>query len=186
MIKRNLNTLISLITLGLFVSGCNTWKPDFKHANPKAQKIMTDDFLWSPIEESSPFGNDDGADAIYKFYEWRKSNSTENPRIFIEKILKEWNYSIYDYSKTDSIKIREFIASNSIGERIYLGIDDLIIATGFGQFVIEGKIDQDLKNLTITALLRQTQAFSLNLFELNYRPKRLSQLKRMFDIINAA
>ena len=164
----------------------SNWAPDFKHAHPNAQKLMTDEFLWSSIEESSPFGNDDGADAIYKFHEWRKSNETENPLRFIEYLLKEWNYSVYDYSRTDSTKIKEFIASKNIGDRIYLGIDDLIIATGFGQFIMEGKIDQDLKNLTLTALHRQTKSFSINLFDTNYRVKRLKQLERMIEIINAA
>jgi uncharacterized protein YfeS len=162
------------------------WVPDFKHAHPNAQSLMKDELLWSPIEESSPFGNDDGADAIYKFHEWRESNRTESPLRFIEQLLKEWNYSVYDYSKTDSVKIQEFISLNSIGDRLYIGIDDLIIATGFGQFIMEGKIDKDLKILTLTALNRQIQSFSLRLFDLDYRLKRQKQLKRMIEIIKAA
>ncbi|HSV11878.1 MAG TPA: hypothetical protein VLI68_13975, partial [Hanamia sp.] len=37
----------------------------FKSANPKAQALMTDEFYWSPIEETAPFGSDDGSDAAY-------------------------------------------------------------------------------------------------------------------------
>jgi hypothetical protein len=29
-------------------------------ANPKAKKLMKDKFFWSSVEESAPFGSDDG------------------------------------------------------------------------------------------------------------------------------
>lgn len=186
MLNRNIETIILLITSGLILISCNDWKPDFNHAHPNAQKLMTDEFLWSPIEESSPFGNDDGSDAIYKFYDWRKSNKTQSPIKFIESLLKEWNYNIYNYSQIDTIEIQKFIDSKNIGNRLYFGIDDIIIATGFGQFIIEGKIDNDLKALTLTALKRQLLPFSIKFVDLDYRTKRIENIKRMIEIINAA
>jgi len=43
----------------------------FKNAHPNAQALMKDDFYWSPIEETAPFGSDDGWEAAYGFREWR-------------------------------------------------------------------------------------------------------------------
>jgi uncharacterized protein YfeS len=40
--------------------------------------------------------------------------------------------------------------------------DDLIISIGFGQFALEGKIDQELKTLTEKALIRQLNPFVLS------------------------
>jgi uncharacterized protein YfeS len=32
---------------------------------------MNEEFYWSPIEETAPFGNDDGADIYAGFKDWR-------------------------------------------------------------------------------------------------------------------
>lgn len=48
-------------------------------AHPKAKKILTKEFYWSPIEESGPFGSDDGSDAIYGFRQWRAKNQAISP-----------------------------------------------------------------------------------------------------------
>jgi uncharacterized protein YfeS len=69
---------------------------------------------------------------------------------------------------------------------MYLGIDDVIISTGFGQLIIEGEIDEDLKALTLTALKRQLLPISLKLFDPDFRIRREVMLKRMIEIINAA
>ncbi|MEM6361201.1 MAG: hypothetical protein AAF149_02860 [Bacteroidota bacterium] len=44
----------------------------FDNAHEEAKKILTEDFYWNPVEEGSPFGNDDGYDAFYSFYDWKK------------------------------------------------------------------------------------------------------------------
>ncbi len=177
--------LIILIALLLVLSSC--WNPDFKNAHPNAQKLMTDEFLWNSLEPTAPFGNDDGADAIWEFYNWRKTNKKQKAINFIDYLLKEeWKYDVYNYSITDTVEIGEFIETSSIGDRLFFGIDDIIIATCFGQFIIEGKIDSDLKQLTLIALERQKLQFSLKHINENYRESRKKQLERMIEIINAA
>jgi len=42
---------------------------------------MKEDFYWSPIDESGPFGSDAGSDAAYGFQKWRKSHPTTSPSI---------------------------------------------------------------------------------------------------------
>ena len=180
------NSITILFIGGLMVLNASCWKPDLKHAHPNAQKLMTDDFLWSPLEQSSPFGNDDGADAIWEFKEWRKSNKRKSPLIFIKNLLNEWNYTVYDYSQIDTLEIRLFINSSDIGDRLCFGIDDVIIATGFGQFILEGKIDTDLKQLTLIALNRQLNPMLLKYVDKDYREIRIKQLNKLIEIINAA
>ena len=41
------------------------------------------------------------------------------------------------------------------------GMDNAIIAVGFGQFVVEGKMDDDIKNLTKIAITREQLPFML-------------------------
>ncbi|WP_224999986.1 hypothetical protein [Cesiribacter sp. SM1] len=181
-----LKRLTLFVSLELLFTMCNSWEPDYEHAHPNAKALMTDDFLWSPLEPSSPFGNDDGADAVWQFYEWRKNNQNTRAKEFIPFLLTEWNYKTYDYTQVDTVAIKEFIVSGNIGDRLYMGIDDVIIATGFGQLIMEGKIDADLKSLTLIALNRQLLPISLSLVNEEYRNTRESQLQRMIKIINAA
>jgi uncharacterized protein YfeS len=176
---------ILLTIILISISSCSNWYPDFKKAHPNAKVLMKDEFLWSPIEVSSPFGNDDGADAIYDFHNWRKQNADKNPMIFIEKLLGDWNYKTYNYYKIDTVEIRYFINSYDIGDRVYLGIDDVIISVAFGQLILEGKIDKDLKTLALTALNRQMLPISIKMFDTEYQNIRIKHQTRMIEIINA-
>ena len=202
----------------------------FKSANPKAQALMTDEFYWSPIEETAPFGSDDGSDAAYGFRQWRLLNKTTSPETYLKDLIARWQYPFFDYNEMDTTKIkeylnykkelsetdiqqqiktlkdlnkdlpdayinklddkqlREFITSSStgMGGLYLLGQDNAIIGIGFAQFVLEGRIDNDIKSLTIIAIKRQMLPLFINRYDDNYRDKRKQQLTKMLEVINKA
>ena len=195
----------------------------FKSANPKAQALMTDEFYWSPIEETAPFGSDDGSDAAYGFRQWRLLNKTTSPETYLKDLIARWQYPFFDYNEMDTTKIkeylnykkelsetdiqqqiktlkdlpdayinklddkqlREFITSSStgMGGLYLLGQDNAIIGIGFAQFVLEGRIDNDIKSLTIIAIKRQMLPLFINRYDDNYRDKRKQQLTKMLEVI---
>ena len=75
--------------------------------------------------------------------------------------------------KLDDNQLREIIisSSNSMGIHFLVGQDNAIIGTGFAQFVLEGRIDNDIKNLTITAIKRQLLPLLINRWDNDYRDK---------------
>ena len=202
----------------------------FKSANPKAQALMTDEFYWSPIEETAPFGSDDGSDAAYGFRQWRLLNKTTSPETYLKDLIARWQYPFFDYNEMDTTKIkeylnykkelseadiqqqiktlkdlnkdlpdayinklddkqlREFITSSStgMGGLYLLGQDNAIIGIGFAQFVLEGRIDNDIKSLIIIAIKRQMLPLFINRYDDNYRDKRKQQLTKMLEVINKA
>ena len=202
----------------------------FKSANPKAQALMTDEFYWSPIEETAPFGSDDGSGAAYGFRQWRLLNKTTSPETYLKDLIARWQYPFFDYNEMDTTKIkeylnykkelsetdiqqqiktlkdlnkdlpdayinklddkqlREFITSSStgMGGLYLLGQDNAIIGIGFAQFVLEGRIDNDIKSLTIIAIKRQMLPLFINRYDDNYRDKRKQQLTKMLEVINKA
>ena len=201
----------------------------FKSAHPKAQALMTDEFYWSPIEETAPFGSDDGSDAAYGFRQWRLVNKTASPVNYLKDLIERWQYPYFDYNEMDTIKIKEYItkkanldeatiqqqiqtlkdinknspdtsmklddkqlreviisSSNGMGGMCLLGQDNAIIGIGFAQFVLEGRIDNDIKSLTITAIKRQLLPLLINRYDENYRDKRKQQLTKMLEVINKA
>ncbi len=78
-------------------------------AHPRAKALLTEDFYWSPVEESGPFGNDDGADALYVFLEWRKSNGSDSPLMFLDSLIVLWNYPKFDWIELDTSLIQDYL-----------------------------------------------------------------------------
>lgn len=202
----------------------------FKSAHPKAKALMTDEFYFSPIEETAPFGSDDGWDAAIGFKEWRRSNKTTSPVVYLKNLIAGWQYPFFDYNEMDTAKIKEYIyqkktlseadiqqqintlkeinkksagtsgmklddtqlreiilsSSQEMNGIYLLGQDNAIIGIGFAQFVLEGHIDQDIKDLTITAIKRQLLPLLINRYDDNYRDKRKQQLTKMLEVVNKA
>lgn len=198
-----------------------------KTAHPNANKLMTEDFYWSSIEETGPFGSDDGWDAAYSFREWRISNKTGSPLIFLKQLIAKWDYPYFDWNEMDTNTIKKFIVSRTemdeatiqqqiqllkdvsknhpdssmkntddnklreivlvsasgMGQIFLLGQDNAIIATGFAQFALEGKIDSDIKILTTTAIKRQLLPVLLDRYDEKYRVKRKDQLTKMLEVV---
>lgn len=199
-----------------------------KLAHPNAQALMTDEFYFSPIEETGPFGSDDGWEAAYGFREWRLSNKTASPITYLKELIAEWQYPFFDYNEMDTTKIKEYInkkrelndaeiqqqintlkeisknspdtssmklddkqlrevilsSSQGMNGIYLLGQDNAIIGIGFAQFVLEGRIDNDIKGLTITAIKRQLLPLLINRYDDNYREKRKQQLRKMLELVN--
>ena len=85
----------------------------FKSAHPKAQILMEDEFYWSPIEETAPFGSDAGFDAAYGFRQWRLMNKTTSPVTYLKDLIGGWQYPFFDYNEMDTTKIKEYIVSKA-------------------------------------------------------------------------
>jgi len=199
-----------------------------KSAHPNAQALMTDEFYFSPGEETAPFGSDDGWEAAYGFREWRLLNKTSSPVTYLKDLIERWQYPFFDYNEMDTTKINEYLnqkkelnendiqqqintlkeinknsrdtssmklddkqlrevilsSSKGMGGIFLLGQDNAIIGIGFAQFVLEGRIDNDIKGLTITAIKRQLLPLFISRYDDNYRDKRKQQLTKMLEVVN--
>ena len=82
-------------------------------AHPKAQVLMQDEFYWSPIEETAPFGSDDGSDAAYGFKQWRQFNKKTSPVTYLKDLIEGWQYPFFDYNEMDTTKIKAYILSKA-------------------------------------------------------------------------
>lgn len=154
--------------------------PDTAH--PNAKKLLTEDFYWSPIEETGPFGSDDGSDSFYGFVEWRVENKNESPVTYLNELIQEWGYPTFDLNVTDSEKVKQLLIS--IDSRMLIGQDNAVVAIGFGQFVLEGKIDNDIKDLTKKAIKRELTTDLLNQFRSDYIKTRKEQLEKMLAVVD--
>jgi uncharacterized protein YfeS len=61
-------------------------------AKPNARALMKEDFFWSPIDDSGPFGSDAGSDAAYGFYKWRKTHAPLSPMDYLKDLIGSWHF----------------------------------------------------------------------------------------------
>jgi uncharacterized protein YfeS len=198
-----------------------------KTAHPKAKELLTEEFYWSPIEESGPFGSDEGSDAFYGFREWRTRNINISPIKYLEELINDWGFPPFDWYTLDTTKINNYIKGNNkidnssiqaqipamkehfkvmaekegkefdeaqfnqmfkaatgdIGSTYLLGIDNAIIAVGFGQFVMEGTIDKELKELTKIGLQRELSPILVDRWG-EYKETRIKFVNKMISDID--
>ncbi len=152
-------------------------------AHPNARKLMTEEFYWSPIEESGPFGSDDGSDAFYGFRQWRQSNPKLSPTVFLNELIESWDYPAFDLNEMNEENLKRYVSSSVIGAMTLTGHDNAIIAVGFGQFVLEGKIDEDIKGLTKIAINRELLPVIIGLWDDEYKKTRIEHLTKMLLVV---
>jgi uncharacterized protein YfeS len=130
---------------GKFVYALNT-------AHPNAAALMNDDFFWSDTDPGAPFGSEPGSEAAYGFYSWRPTHQTTSPMIFLKTLLDSWHSHPLAWDELDTLKIKAYMIDGVPGLVIR---DEAIIGTAFAQFVLEGKIDPELKYAATSTLQRE-------------------------------
>jgi uncharacterized protein YfeS len=198
-------------------------------ANPKAKALLTEEFYWNPVEESSPFGNDAGSDAFYGFRKWRVNHKGESPLSYLGESIKRMGYPSFNWNELDTSIISKYIFTQetdttdiskylpamlehlkkhaqesgesfdeakvreallqpqpqaNMGVGYLLDQDNAITAVAFGQFVLEGRIDKDLKTLTRIAITRQLLPLLLDNYGASYKNVRKIQLDKMLQVLD--
>jgi uncharacterized protein YfeS len=158
--------------------------PDIEHAHPLAKQLMNEEFYWSTIEETAPFGNDDGADTYAGFAKWRHTHKANDPKEFLVEQIESWGYPTFDLYETNFEKLKPYLRQSDLGTRFMSGIDAAITAIAFGQLYLEGTIDKDFNELAKIAIRRQLVPEWLNLWGETYKPVREMQLKKMATVLS--
>jgi len=158
--------------------------PTIEKANPVAKRLMNEEFYWSPIEETAPFGNDDGADTYAGFKDWRLTHKTDNPKEFLFDQINYWGYPTFDFNETNIEKLKPYLRQSELGSRYMSGIDAAIVAIAFGQLYLEGTINKDFNEIAKTAIKRELLPELLALWGDTYKVEREAQLKKMLAVLN--
>jgi uncharacterized protein YfeS len=162
------------------------YTPTIDKAHPNAKRLMTEEFFWSPIEETAPFGSDDGADTYAGFADWRKTHKTDNPKEFLIEQIDSWGYPTFDLNETNLDKLKPYLKQSDLGSRFLSGIDAAIVAIAFGQLYLEGTVEKDFNKLAKASIKRELIPELLNLWGNDYKIVRETQLNKMLTVLNQA
>ena len=166
------------------MEGCEVsdedWELDPENAHPKARSVLTDEFFWDCTDEDSPFGNDTGADTLDFFREWRQDHPRGNPLRLLRQLLRDWEAADEHWGASDTTEVSRLIQEDRFS---FETRDDAIIALAFGQLVLEGRVDAEVKNRALTALRRQGLPSALDRWPSQYQAERQSRLGTMEAIL---
>jgi uncharacterized protein YfeS len=180
--KVSINTAVD--TTQTRTKSMSDYLPTIEKAHPNAKRLMNEEFYWSPIEETAPFGNDDGADTYAGFKDWRQKHKMENPKEFLREQIDYWGYPSFEINETNLEKLKPYLKQSELGNRYMSGIDAAIVAIAFGQLYLEGTVDKEFKETAKTSIKRQLIPELLALWGETYKVERETQLKKMLAVLN--
>ena len=130
--------------------------PARETSHPSFLKFMTSDFYYNCTDEYSPFGNDDGADLLYNLEDWyREKRLSRNIVKWMFNQIDEMGFEFQSKHCSELLDLKTINEIHEKDEYLISSMDNSIIATGFGQIKVTGKIDTKLKVLTLKAFNRQ-------------------------------
>lgn len=187
--SRVLNEFIELLKEfkdepGLLLYGI---KKELSHYN--AKELIKEDFFWSCTYELAPFGSDEGDLALEDFREWRKENPNEKLFIFVASYLTGgWEFILEDYT-TKKVLNKELIKKHELDRNFdthynYFVLDTCIIATCFGQFIDEGKIDKEVIPILETSIQKLILWSEFSIEEWDYAKEYIQRLNVLKNVVN--
>jgi len=128
-------------------------------AHGRALELVPEDFFWDGVDQLSPFGSEEGDNALVEFRDWRMANPDAPLRDCLKRVIEDrTNSDVEGYNETLASKEllqKQVKDKNFDAERLIYDLDTAVIATGFAQLVDEGRIDEDCKAWIRLALDRQ-------------------------------
>jgi uncharacterized protein YfeS len=156
------------------------WELSPENAHPKARAALAYEYLWDCTDENSPFGNDTGADTLAFFREWRRDHPRGNPLLFLSRLLRDWEATDDHWEATDPAEVGRLAEDDRFS---FDARDDSVIALAFGQIVLEGRVDPEVKRRALVALTRQSLPAALEGWPGEYHAERQSRLAAMAAIL---
>lgn len=118
---------------------------------------------------------------ISKYIEIKGSGMSSSSEKFLMEYFKKMSQEAgKPFNEEESQQILS-TSSEDMGGTYLASQDNAVIAIGFGQFVLEGKIDKDMVELTKTAIQRELLPVLLTRFDEQFQEERKKILSQMLS-----
>jgi len=121
-----------------------------KTCHPNFNSVLKNDLYINIIDELSPFGNDEGWETLRALEKWYLNEYNDDSLIldFITDYSTiNWGWSEVDLPKLQILDINKINEIQKEEEDFLVIFPQIVIATGFGQFKITGRMDDYLKEI---------------------------------------
>lgn len=130
--------------------------PAIETSHPNFNAIVKEEFYYDCTDDFSPFGNDDGADALASLEEWyQETRGRGKITNWLFRYIDGYGFK-FKSKWTSTFTDLEKLAWLEKEDPAFTGcMDRAIIGTGFGQYKIVGVISKELKEIVLAAIARQ-------------------------------
>ena len=127
--------------------------PETSH--PNFVKNLTHDLYYDCVDDFSPFGNDDGADALSELERWyRDTKGKDDIMQWLFEYIDSMGFK-YSSESTYMVEDIDIIQKLLTEDEFFLRyMDNTFIATAFGQYKITGKLDDRLLKAALISFNR--------------------------------
>lgn len=158
--------------------------------NERAVQIADYKFFWDASDELSPFGCEESYIAFCELCNWLIDNPDTPIVECFSWILESWDLQLEDFNDDiiENENILKIIQDLDFYDEL-MSLDYTIISTGFGQLILQGKIDMDVKNIIQLSILRQMNSHVLDNFLGNneqWKYERYLYLQKLLEILEEA
>ena len=158
--------------------------------NKRAVQIADYKFFWDVSDELSPFGCEESYIAFCELCNWLIDNPNTPIIECFSWILESWDLELDDFNDEiiEGENILKIIQDMDFYEEL-MSLDYTIIATGFGQLILQGKIDESVKNIIQLSILRQMNSHVLDTFlgaNEQFKYERYMYLQKLLEILEDA
>lgn len=156
----------------------------------RAIEIANYEFFWNVSDDLTPFGSEDAYISFDEFCRWLRENPKSPIIDCFEWILECWEIELKDFNDSilDENNIKKLILDQDFEEDLMM-LDVALIATGFGQLILQGKIDDNVKDIIQLSILRQMNSQVLDASlggNEQWKYERYKYLSKLLDILEKA
>jgi uncharacterized protein YfeS len=126
--------------------------PSRDEAHAKAREALSDAFFWDADDPTGPFGNDTALEVFEALRDVYDDDPRASPLALLRALLEGWEIADEGWEAVDEDEVAEIGAEDELG---LLVRDEAILALAFGDLVIRGRVDAEVRRRAMLALTRQ-------------------------------
>ena len=153
--------------------------PSRGEAHPRARETLSDAFVWDPQDPTGPFGNDTALEVFEALRDFCDEDPRASPIALLNELLERWEIANEGWDAVDEDEVQAHGADDELG---LLVRDEALLALAFGEFVIRGRVDTELRRRAMLALTRQALPALLHGFGERMK-KRETRVSRMREVM---
>lgn len=155
--------------------------PSRDEAHAKARDALREDFFWDADDPTGPFGNDTALETLEALRDLRDSDPRGSAVELLSELLETWEIADESWDVVEEAAVEALGADDELG---LLVRDEAVIALAFGDAMIRGRIDPEIRRRGMLALARQSLPALLHGFGERMKTRE-ARVTRMREILSA-
>lgn len=149
-----------------------------EEAHPKAREALADAFFWDASDPCGPFGNDTALEVYEELRDLRDDDPAASAVVLLDELLERWEVANEAWDVVGADEVQALGADDELG---LLVRDEAILALAFGDLVLTGRVDPEVRRRAMLALSRQALPALLHGFgeRMKAREERVARMREI-------